>query len=79
MMTGGRSRSTGRYCSSISVTVAAVLVPQAVDFADVAGGDERLDVVFAKPFHKVGELVLGEKALDFFVDFTAEAALDLVD
>ena len=54
------------------------LVPHAVDFAHVAGGDEGVDVVFFHEIHHVGELVLGEEGLDFHVGVAGVAAVDIV-
>ena len=54
------------------------LVPHAVDFAHVAGGDEGVDVVLFHEIHHVGELVLGEEGLDFRVRSTGVAAADVV-
>ena len=44
--------------------VPLVLGPEAVDFADVASGDEGLDLLFADEVHQVGEFVLGQQGLD---------------
>ena len=53
-------------------------VPEAVDFAYVTGGGERLDVLGTDEVHNVGELVLGKQGLDLNANLPAVSALYLV-
>ena len=55
------------------------LVPHAVDFAHVAGGDEGVDVVLLDVVHHAGELILGEEGLDFHVGVAGVSAADIVE
>ena len=55
------------------------LVPHAVDFAHVAGGDEGVDVVLFHEIHYAGELVLGEEGLDFHMGVAGIAAMDVIE
>ena len=56
-----------------------VLIPQAIDFAHVAGGDEGFDVMLLDVVHDTGELVGGEEGLDFGVRGAFVAAADVVN
>ena len=56
-----------------------LLMPVAVDFADVAGRDKALDLVVADIGHQVGELVLGQQGLDLKALFAAVAAHDGIE
>ena len=68
--------------------VPLVLGPEAIDLADVAGGDEGGDLLVPDILHQVGEFVLGQQGLDLMPLFAlvaarhivqAATALDLVD
>lgn len=55
-----------------------VLVPEAVDFADVAGGGEGADLVLVDEIHQLRELVLVEESFEFDALLAAVAADDLI-
>ena len=53
-------------------------IPKAVDFADVTGGDECLDVPVPHHVHQVAEFVLGKQGLDFDIHIPAVTSFHLV-
>ena len=55
-----------------------VVRPEAVDLADVARGDEGLDLVVPDELHQVGKLVLGQQGLHFHALVALETARALV-
>ena len=56
-----------------------MLRPEAVHFADIAGGNEGLDLLLADEIHQVGELVLGQQGLHFHALVALVAARDLIE
>lgn len=56
-----------------------VLQPKAIDLADVAGSDERLDSLPFKIFHKIGEFILSEKGLNLIAFLSCVTADHLIE
>ena len=54
-------------------------MPPAVDFADVAGCDEDVELLFFQVVEEFGEFVLGQERDDLDLWLTGVAAFEVVD